>query len=115
MMTNNPGPRWHRDLRQWYENDRMRLLVEDANLISGVDGISGATRSPGKYKVAWDGNDNAGKPLDPGKYTLFVESAREHGRYQLTKGEIVLDGQPFKKDLKGNAEIKAVSIERRSQ
>ena len=29
-----------------------------------------ATRSPGKYSVAWDGKDDAGKALPQGTYTV---------------------------------------------
>ncbi|QDT11571.1 DUF2271 domain-containing protein [Planctomycetes bacterium K23_9] len=107
LMKNNPGPRWHPDLRQWYKSDRMRLLVEDESLI---DGMSGATRSPGKYKFAWDGTDNDGKVLPPGEYMFYVESAREHGTYQLIKESIEL-GKPFKKSLSGNNEIKSVRLD----
>lgn len=107
-MTDNPGPRWHPDLRQWYKGDRMRSLADDKSLI---DGISGATRSPGKHKVAWDGKDNTGKPLPAGKYTLYVEAAREHGSYQLIKQEIEIGDQPFTKSITGNVEIKAVELE----
>ena len=109
IMQDRPGPRWYPDLKRWYSSDRMRLLAEDQNLI---DGMSGATRSPGKHKMAWDGTDNAGVRLPEGKYTLMIESAREHGSYQLIK-ETIEVGKPLKKNLKGNAEIKAVSVDYR--
>ena len=108
LMTDQPGPRWHRDLRQWYKSDQMRSLVEDQNLI---DGMSGPTRVPGKYKFGWDGNDNDGKPLPSGTYTLYAEAAREHGTYQLIKEDIEIGDRPFKKSLEGNIEIKAVELE----
>jgi len=107
IMQDRPGPRWYPDLKQWYRGDRLRTLVDDADLI---DGMSGATRSPGKYKVAWDGADDAGAPLAAGKYTLMVESAREHGSYQLIKHEIEI-GKSLQKELKGNSEIKSVSLD----
>ncbi|MGB7342842.1 MAG: DUF2271 domain-containing protein [Pirellulaceae bacterium] len=107
LMKDNPGPRWHPDLRQWYKSDRMRLLVEDEKLI---DGMSGPTRSPGKHKVAWDGTDNKGKPLPPGQYTFYIESAREHGTYQLIK-EVIELSKPFNKSLPGNNEIKSVALD----
>ncbi|MFN5625729.1 MAG: DUF2271 domain-containing protein, partial [Planctomyces sp.] len=36
-------------------------------------------------KVAWDGRDDKGDLLQSGKYTLYIEAAREHGTYQLMK------------------------------
>ena len=90
-----------------HRSDRFRLLAEANDLI---DGMSGATRSPGKYKISWDGTDNAKKPLPAGTYTLYVEAAREHGTYQLMKQDIEV-GKSLKKKLKGNQEIKTVSLD----
>ena len=41
---------------------------------------------------------------------LWMESAREHGTYQLIKQDFEF-GKSFKKDLKGNVEIAAASID----
>mgnify|MGYP003345772462 CR=1 FL=1 len=82
LMAENPGPRWHRDLRRWYSSDQARMLVDETKLIGT---ISKPTRNPGNYKVAWDGRDDHGKLLTEGNYTLFIEAAREHGTYQLMK------------------------------
>jgi FAD:protein FMN transferase len=110
LQTTQPGPRWHRDLRQWYKNDSMRKLVDGKNLI---DSISAATKPPGKYKVVWDGKDDHGQPVKKGKYTFLLEVAREHGTYQIMKKEIEFDDQPIKEKLEGNIEIKDVLLEYR--
>lgn len=107
LMKNQPGPRWHRDLRRWYADDQMRLLVDKTDII---DAVSKPTRNPGKYKVEWDGLDDAGKPLKEGEYTLFIEAAREHGTYQLMKHKFDFGGKPFEENLKGNAEISSASV-----
>ncbi|MGB4707240.1 MAG: DUF2271 domain-containing protein [Fuerstiella sp.] len=107
MMTENPGPRWHRDLRRWYASDQMRRLVDEKSII---DTVSKPTRNPGTYKVEWDGRDDGGKLLKPGAYTLNLESAREHGTYQLMKQSFEFGGKSFSKDLKGNVEIKSASV-----
>ena len=107
LQTDGPGPRWHRDLRRWYKNDQMRQLVDTTDLIST---ISVATRPPGKYKVVWDGKDDAEKLVKPGKYTVYVEAAREHGTYQLIKKELEFAGKPFEEKLDGNVEIKAALL-----
>ncbi|WP_158545410.1 DUF2271 domain-containing protein [Bremerella cremea] len=107
MQTEQPGPRWHRDLTRWYRNDRLRQVVEETELIGT---ISSATRGPGKYDAYFDGTDNAGKPLKPGKYTLCLEVAREHGTYQLIREAIQWGDEPIApKKLKGNVELDDVS------
>jgi len=109
MQTEQPGPRWHRDLTRWYRNDRMRKIVEKTDL---VDGISGATRGPGDYETHFDGTDNQGEPLPPGKYTLCLEAARENGTYKIIRKPIEWGSQPIAKtDLKGNLEIPQAAFE----
>jgi thiamine biosynthesis lipoprotein len=107
LMADNPGPRWHRDLRRWYSSDQMRLLVDQKKLIGT---ISKPTSNPGSYKVGWDGSDDNGKPLPDGKYTLYIEAAREHGTYQLMKSPFTLGTGDFELKLEGNIEIKAASM-----
>ena len=110
LWIQKKGSRWHPDLRRWYREDQVRKLVDDTDLI---ETISRATRPPGKYEVIWDGKDDDGKPLPSGVYTLSIESAREHGTYQLIRKEVNLAGGPFTEELKGNPEIKSASIEYR--
>jgi hypothetical protein len=105
LQTEQPGPRWHRDLTRWYRNDRMRKLAENADLI---DSVSGPTRGPGDYSAYFDGTDNSGKSLPEGKYTLCIEAAREHGTYQLIKENLELSDKVIgKKQLKGNVEVRS--------
>lgn len=112
LQTDQPGPRWHRDLTRWFRNDRMRKVVEKTNLIDGVDGISGATRGPGKYEVHFDGTDNSGDALPKGEYMLCLEAAREHGTYQIIREKFEWGPTSIeKKSLKGNVEIPVVSYE----
>jgi hypothetical protein len=73
--------------------------------------IASATRSPGKYSFIWNGKDDAGKLVAPGKYTVFIEAAREHGTYQLMRQEMDFNGAPAKVDLKGNTEIAGASLD----
>ncbi|MEM9366179.1 MAG: DUF2271 domain-containing protein [Planctomycetota bacterium] len=108
-QTEQPGPRWHRDLTRWYRNDRMRKIVEKTDL---VDGISGATRGPGDYETHFDGTDNSGKRLPPGKYTLCLEAARENGTYKIIRRPIDWGDTPIARtELKGNIEIPHAAFE----
>ena len=79
------GERWLPDLRAWHHSDQLRALAEGSDITTSV---SSATRSPGKYTLKWDGKDNGGKLVKAGKYTVYIEAAREHGTYQLMKQEI---------------------------
>ncbi len=110
LQTSQPGPRWHRDLKQWYKNDTMRKLVDGKDLI---DSISAATKPPGKYKVVWDGKDDHGLPVKKGKYTFLMEAAREHGTYQIIKKDLEFDDKPITEKLPGNVEIKEALLEYR--
>jgi thiamine biosynthesis lipoprotein ApbE len=102
-------PRWLPDLKSWYHSDQVRNLAEGTDLSTTV---SSATRSPGKYTLRWDGKDNAGKPVKPGKYTVFIEAAREHGTYGLMKQEINWDGKNAAQfTLPGNTEIASASLD----
>lgn len=108
LQKDQPGPRWHRDLTRWYRNDRLRKVAERTDLI---DGISGATRGPGDYHAFFDGTDNSGQMLKPGKYTLYVEVAREHGTYQLLRHEVTLGGEGFTElSLPGNVELSNIRL-----
>lgn len=99
------------ELRSWYLKYR-GLYTEDKNFNAS---ITSATRSPGRYSVKWDGLDDHGNPVKPGKYVLKIEATREHGTYQLMRQEIDCDDTPKKLDLPGNTEIASVSLDYRKK
>ncbi|HMG03371.1 MAG TPA: DUF2271 domain-containing protein [Edaphobacter sp.] len=102
-------PRWLPELKSWYHADQVRNLAEGTDLSTTV---SSATRSPGKYTLRWDGKDNAGKPVKPGKYTILIEASREHGTYSLMRQEINWDGKTSSQfTLPGNKEIASASLD----
>lgn len=100
--------RYVAELKAWYRGDRLRAMSEGSDLLNS---ISSATRPAGKYTVNWDGKDNAGKYVKPGKYTIYLEAAREHGTYQLIHQEIDFNGEPKKFDLPGNTEVAAATFD----
>lgn len=108
LQETGKGPRWHRDLRRWYSQEGLRQLVDEKPLIGSV---SSASRPAGRYRLAWDGKDDQGKLVEKGKYTLYVEVAREHGTYQLMKSEITVGDRPFKVTVPGNVEVKAAVVQ----
>jgi thiamine biosynthesis lipoprotein ApbE len=101
-------PRYVADLKAWYRSDRLRALSEGSDLLNSV---SSATRPAGKYTVNWDGKDNAGKFVKPGKYSVYLEVAREHGTYQLDHQEMDFNGAPQKVDLPGGQEVTTASLD----
>lgn len=102
--------RWLPELRAWYRDDRLRATAEGTQ-ITGT--VASATRGAGKYTVKWDGKDNAGKPVKPGKYTIIVEASREHGPYQVMRGELDSTAGAKQITLTGNTDIATASVEYR--
>ncbi len=102
-------PRWLPELKSWYRDDQVRMLAENTDLSTT---ISSATRPPGTYTLRWDGKDNAGKPVKPGRYTVCIEASREHGTHQLAEQEIDFDGRTARQvALPGNTEIAGAALD----
>jgi hypothetical protein len=100
-------PKWLPDLKSWYHKNYSMYNTADLPMSS----ISSATRPPGAYALKWDMKDDKGKPVPPGKYTVYIEAAREHGTYQIIKQEIECKNKSQVITLKGNVEIAAASLE----
>jgi FAD:protein FMN transferase len=105
-------PRWLPELSSWSRANRMRAMAGTADLTGSV---SSATRPAGKYTLKWDGKDSQGNPVNPGKYTVFIEAAREHGTRQLMRQEIDFNGEPKHFNLPGNIEIASASLDYRKK
>jgi hypothetical protein len=106
------GPdRYLRELKSWYLKYRG---VYDADK-NALNSVSSATRSAGKYTVIWDGKDDKGNVLKPGKYFIKIEASREHGTYQLMRQEIECDETPKVINIPGNAEISSATLNYRKK
>lgn len=106
--------RWLRDLRLWYTTNSAQFAGE-ANK-ANITSISSATRSAGKYSVKWDGKDDKGNYVKPGRYTIYIEAAREHGTYQIISQEMNCNGTtPKQVTLIGNVEIASASLDYRKK
>ena len=110
VNTNGRGPRWIRDLRRWFRAEENRRAEDGGDLVAT---ISSATRRSGRYSLVWNGRDDAGRPVDLGSYFVCIEAAREHGTYQLTRGEYTFAGKPFAAEMPGNLEISKATVEYR--
>ena len=77
-QKSDKGEEWLKDMRQWW-----RRIGRDTDM--PVDGVSGATRAPGKQTVSFtEGKAPLGK-LKDGNYVLMVEAVREVGGRELVK------------------------------
>lgn len=97
--------RWLPDLKRWYAKHFEKIQKQDF-----VDAVTGATRSAGKYNLKWDLIDDGGNAVVPGKYTVYIEAARERGTYQLISREIELNDEPKVIALEGGVEISSAAL-----
>jgi hypothetical protein len=108
---------WHErdrylpELKSWYLKYRGQYVADN----SVFSTVSSATRSAGKYTVKWDGKDDKGNVVKPGKYIIKIEASREHGTYQLMRQEIDCDEMPKQFNLEGNIEIASASLDYRKK
>jgi len=108
---------WHEkdkympELKSWYLKYRGAYTTDRIFYSS----VTSATRSAGKYTVKWDGKDDKGEFVKPGKYTLKIEASREHGTYQLMRQEIEWNEMPKQFTLAGNIEIASASLDYRKK
>lgn len=94
--------RWLPDLHAWYA----------ANHQSEPESVSRATRPPGRYRLAWDGLDDRGRPVPAGTYRITVETNRQDGDYNKQSGLLLCDGTKRGAiTLKETSEFEAVAVE----
>lgn len=92
-----PGTKWLADLRTWWRKGGRSLKQP-------VNGISGATRAPGTYKVTLPAN------IKPGQYMLYVEAAREAGGREIVSLPLSLPAASG--SAAGKSELGAVTLSR---
>ena len=77
-LKNQEGQKWLKDMRQWW-----RRAGRDMSL--PADGVSAATRAPGKHQVVFKGGAAPLGNLPAGQYNLVVEAAREVGGVEVVR------------------------------
>lgn len=104
-------PRWLRDLTTWFKLYGAGITPE----INPLSSSTGATRSPGKYSVKWDGKNDKGELVKAGDYIINLEVAREHGTYQLLTKQMKFSGKAVKVTLPANVEIASAALDYRKK
>jgi hypothetical protein len=95
---NEPGTKWLSDLRAWWRKGGRSLALP-------ANGVSGATRAPGQYKLELPAD------LKPGAYVLNVEAARETGGRELVT--VPLNVPKIGGSATGKGELGAVTLSTR--
>jgi len=72
--------------------------------------VTRATRSAGSYDLAWDGLDNARKPVALGSYRITVETNQEDGTYAKQAGTIEIGASPASTTLPATTNFDAVVV-----
>jgi len=104
-------PKWLPDLRNWYRINGESFKTDKNNYAS----VTGATRSPGKYTIKWDGKNDKGQYVPQGKYTIIIETAKEHGTDEILRRELELKKSPIKATAAGNVEFSNVTFDFRKK
>ncbi|MES2417643.1 MAG: DUF2271 domain-containing protein [Bacteroidota bacterium] len=99
--------KWVPDLRNWYRINGDSFKAAKENYAS----VTGATRSPGKYTIKWDGKDDNGNFVAQGKYTILIESSKEHGTDEIIRQPLELKKTAKKVTAAGNVEISNVTFD----
>lgn len=93
-----PGTKWLADLRTWWRKGGRSLAMP-------ADGVSGATRAPGAYRIPVPAN------LKAGGYTLYVEAAREEGGRELVSMPLEVPAKDAR--ASGSRELGSITISAR--
>jgi hypothetical protein len=101
FLQTQKGLRWLTDLRRWYSVD---------GSTTAIDTLSGATRTPGDYKVSWDMTDVDGGEVVAGEYYVCIEAAREHGPYSLIRQAVTLEAGMDPVHLVDDGELTNASV-----
>lgn len=103
-LKNQEGQKWLKDMRQWW-----RRAGRDMTL--PADGVSGATRAPGKHQVVFKGGAAPLGNLPAGQYNLVVEAAREVGGTEVLRAPFQWPPKaPATSSARGTSELGAMSV-----
>lgn len=104
-MKNGEGTKWLKDMRTWWRRSGREVAMP-------ADGLSGATRPPGKHQIAFKSAAGPVADLPAGEYSLVVEAAREVGGRELLRIPFQWPPKAVQvADTKGESELASIAVE----
>lgn len=105
-MKDNEGKKWLKDIRQWW-----RRIGRKAQ--QPFDGITSATKGPGKHTVLIDLNAKQLNTLADGEYQLRIEASREVGGKEMISIPLSwpLQTNEFPLKASGHSELGNIQIQ----
>ncbi|QTC91438.1 DUF2271 domain-containing protein [Brevundimonas goettingensis] len=100
VKPDNEGQTWLKDLRTWWRKGGRAMRMP-------ADGVSGATRAPGRQTITIPAARLSG--VAAGQYNLVVEAAREQGGREVVRVPFRW-GAPNTGRVAGTSELGAVSV-----
>lgn len=103
-MKDDEGSKWLKDLRQWWRKGGRELTFP-------VDGITSATRAPGKHRIMLRNDKSPLEKLAAGNYRLHIEAVREVGGREIVNLPVTWPPrQPTTERAKGSEELGEVIL-----
>lgn len=103
LMLLGESERWAKENTRWWRRVGRK--------IPGVlEAVARPTRLPGKYHLTWNYLNDQGQPVEPGKYWLHMEAAREGGGHDYQKVAIDTGAGWLEHTLPAKGELGTVAI-----
>lgn len=100
----NGGKKWLADMRTWWRKGGRTFAVP-------ADGVSGATRAPGRATLTIPAANSPLARLPAGQYNFVVEAAREGGGREVVRAPFAWrPGGTFNATATGTGELGAVRL-----
>ena len=97
------GKDWLKDMRTWWRREGRAMTLP-------ADGVSSATRAPGRHSLTFSGSRGPLRNLPAGQYTLVVEAARELGGREEVRVPFRWGGASPAATQRGSSELGAVTV-----
>ncbi len=100
----NGGKKWLPDMKTWWRKGGRSVAVP-------TDGVSGATRAPGRATIATPAASSPLAKLPAGQYNFVVEAAREGGGREVVKAPFAWKpGGTVSAVAKGTGEVGEIKL-----
>ena len=110
LMQGSKGSRWYPDLKRWYRREQSRKELYGGDMVAFM---STPTRSAGNYSLVWNGQNDVEASVVQGEYFVCIETAREHGPYQLVRELVTIGDTAFTIAVEDKTELGGVSFDYR--